>query len=83
MKRKTREECAADVEHTLDVLGKYWREHPFLRLGQIISNAWTLCDAFKRSPEPEIFDLFYVENAQLLEAIAQLEKQAGGSKFDK
>ena len=77
MVRKTKEEQAEDVEVTLYKLGKYWRERPMLRLGQIISNAWTLCDAYKQSPEPEVTDLYYIENETLMNAVQQLAKQEG------
>jgi len=77
MIRKTKEEQAEEVEVMLYKLGKYWKARPWLRLGQIMSNAWGLCDAYKQSPEPEVSDLYYIENDKLVAAIDQLEKQEG------
>lgn len=55
-------------------LSEYWQAHPHLRLGQIVVNAWRATLAYKNNPEPEISDLFYIEDAQLLQGLEKLEE---------
>lgn len=54
-----------DVEETLKALEAYWRERPYLRLGQIVYNAWKVqCRA-----ESDVFymsDNTFVKGLQLL-----------------
>ena len=56
----------AELIHTL---ASYWDEHPYLRLCQIMSNAWQAHPDYRRNPEPEIQDIFYFTDSKLLEGL--------------
>jgi hypothetical protein len=60
-------------EELLQQLLHYWENNPHLRLGQIVVNAWRVLPQYQKNPEPEISDLFYIENDKLLEGLKQLE----------
>jgi hypothetical protein len=53
-------------------LNDYWEKNPHLRLGQIVVNAWRMTLAYKNNPEPEISDLFYLPDEQILEGFENL-----------
>jgi hypothetical protein len=55
-------------------LNEYWQTHPHLRLGQIVVNAWRASLAYKNNPEPEIADLFYLPDSELLAGLEKLEE---------
>lgn len=63
-------------EQLLQQLLHYWDDHPYLRLGQLVVNAWRILPEYQKNPEPEISDLFYLENAKLLEGLEKLEEMA-------
>lgn len=50
----------------------YWEIYPELRLGQIVSNAFRVHPSYKRNPEPEIQDIFYMSNTHFLEGLELL-----------
>jgi hypothetical protein len=41
-----------------------------------VVNAWRILPEYQKNPEPEISDLFYLENAKLLEGLEKLEEMA-------
>lgn len=67
-------------ELLLQKLIHYWDEHPHLRLGQIVVNAWRTLPQYKQNPEPEISDLFYIDDDKLLTGIENLEELSCESK---
>lgn len=69
-----RAELNESRDWTLYKLEEYWRNRPYLRLGQIISNAWQVHPDYKRNPEPEISDIFYFTNQKFIEGLRLLEE---------
>lgn len=63
-----------NVDSMLEKLASYWARHPYLRLAQIVSNAWRAHPDYKRNPEPDIQDIFYLTDEKFLEGLAILEK---------
>jgi hypothetical protein len=63
-----------DVDRVLAKLRDYWIERPYLRLAQIVSNAWQIHPDYKRNPEPEINDVFYFTNNKLIEGLELLKE---------
>jgi len=61
-----------NVEHTMAALREYWVERPYLRLGQILSNAWRVHPDYKRNPEPEINDIYYLTDGKFREGLLEL-----------
>lgn len=59
-------------EQVLQELQDYWKTRPELRLGQIVSNAFRVHPNYRRNPEPEIQDIFYMSNAHFLEGLKLL-----------
>jgi hypothetical protein len=57
---------------TWEKLGEYWMKRPYLRLGQIVSNAWQIHPDYKRNPEPDIQDIFYLSDKKLVEGLELL-----------
>lgn len=68
-----REKDTERVIHTLGVLTAYWLQRPYLRLGQIVSNAWHTLPEYTKNPEPEIADIFYLPDNRLTEGLSKLE----------
>ena len=67
-----------DTDHisaTLDALSRYWRARPYLRLCQIVSNAWHTLPEYRRNPEPEINDIYYLGDDRFVEGLDNLQKQ--------
>ena len=56
----------------LYLLEKYWTKHPYLRLAQIVSNAWHVHPDYKKNPEPDIQDVFYLTDIKFLEGLKLL-----------
>ena len=53
------------VDETLKALEEYWRERPYLRLGQIVYNAWKI----QHKAESDVFymsDDTFIKGLQLL-----------------
>ena len=63
-----------DVDRVLARLREYWVERPYLRLAQIVSNAWQIHPDYKRNPEPEINDVFYFTNNKFIEGLELLKE---------
>ena len=63
-----------DVDRVLANLRDYWVERPYLRLAQIVSNAWQIHPDYKRNPEPEINDVFYFTNNKFIEGLELLKE---------
>lgn len=63
------------ISGTLDALSRYWRARPHLRLCQIVSNAWHTLPEYKRNPEPEINDIYYLPDNRFVEGLDNLQKQ--------
>lgn len=63
-------------EELLQHLLHYWDNNPYLRLGQLVVNAWRILPEYQKNPEPEISDLFYLENEKLLEGLKKLEEMS-------
>ena len=59
----------------LKEIEKYWVKYPDLRLGQIITNLNTLL-----SENTHETDLFYLEDARLVEGLKLLDKLSKGEK---
>ena len=71
------------VASTIDKLQTYWTRHPYLRLGQIVSNAWRVHPDYRKNPEPDIQDVFYLTDEKFLEGLKILEDESqdqGSSK---
>lgn len=66
----------ANVDDMLEKLKSYWTSHPYLRLGQIVSNAWRIHPDYRKNPEPDIQDVFYLSDAKFIEGLKLLEKPA-------
>ena len=62
----------AAIDQTLEELRKYWRSRPYLRLAQIVSNAWQMHPDYKRDPEPDIKDIYYFTDSKFLEGLQLL-----------
>lgn len=75
-----------EIEHhkriyeTLLALDRYWYKHPQLRLAQIVSNAWTMLPEYRKNPEPEIQDIFYMTDSRFLEGLKMLEENERASQ---
>jgi hypothetical protein len=75
------EENIKKVEQTIAALREYWIARPYLRLGQIVSNAWRISPEYKRNPEPEINDVFYFTDRKFQESLlALIENESKGSR---
>ena len=61
-------------------LMRYWEDRPHLRLCQIVSNAFRIHPKYRRNPEPEINDIFYMEDHEFLEALELLKQNESQSK---
>ena len=80
---KQAEQLGKDHKRIYDVLfalDRYWYRHPYLRLGQIVSNAWQVLPEYKRDPEPEIQDIFYMPDDRFLAGLQKLEENERNSK---
>ena len=64
--------CERNV--VLQLLSEYWHKNPHLRLAQIVSNAWTAHPKYRRNPEPDIQDIYYLSDDLFLEGVALLAK---------
>ena len=73
----------ANQETTIKALLDYWSVRPYLRLGQIVSNAFRVHPDYKRNPEPEIQDIFYMSDKHFLEGLELLSKMCNESKDSK
>jgi hypothetical protein len=62
------------VKSTLEVLQEYWLQRPYLRLGQIVSNAWRVLPEYSRNPEPEINDIYYLPDNRITDGLSQLKE---------
>ena len=60
------------IDPTLTALQEYWQARPHLRLGQIVVNAWRMHTDYKRNPEPEVSDIFYLTDAKFREGLLNL-----------
>ena len=58
----------------LERLRDYWYDRPYLRLSQIVSNAWYIHPDYEKNPEPEIQDVFYLTDEKFLEGLELLVK---------
>jgi hypothetical protein len=74
-----REKDIARVEHTLSVLKDYWLERPYLRLGQLVSNAFYVLPEYT-NPELDVADIFYIPDNRLLEGLSKLTESERESK---
>jgi hypothetical protein len=61
------------VIHTIGFLTSYWLQRPYLRLGQLVSNAWHTLPEYTKNPEPEIADIYYLPDDRLVEGLLKLE----------
>ena len=69
------------IAKLLDALGEYWYARPYLRLSQIVSNAWQSHPDYKKNPEPDIQDVFYFTDSKFLESLEALAKnESKGSR---
>jgi hypothetical protein len=68
------------VDDVLQTLKEYWMAHPYLRLAQIVSNAWRVHPDYKRNPEPDINDVFYLEDSKFLEGLKLLQENESEDK---
>lgn len=58
-----------------------WQKHPYLRLCQIVSNAWHKHPDYRRNPEPDIQDIYYFTDTKLLEGLELLmQNESKGSR---
>ena len=62
------------IAKLLDTLSEYWLDRPYMRLSQIVSNAWHIHPDYKKNPEPEIQDVFYFTDEKFLEGLELLIK---------
>ena len=62
-----------NVNNVIEKLHSYWLKYPYLRLAQIVSNAWRKHPDYRKNPEPDIQDVFYFTDAKFLEALELLE----------
>lgn len=60
-------------QQVVSTLLEYWNSRPYLRLGQIVSNAFRIHPNYKKNPEPEIQDVFYMSDVSFLEGIDRLK----------
>lgn len=67
-----REKDIVRVKETLDALSTYWLQRPYLRLGQLVSNAFYILPEYTKNPEPEIADVFFLPDSRLLEGLSKL-----------
>ena len=65
-----------NVDYTLEKLREYWIKYPYLRLAQIVSNAWHKHPDYRRNPEPDIQDVFYFTDEKFLESLKLLENES-------
>lgn len=61
-------------ETVVETLQAYWSDRPHLRLGQIVSNAFRVHPSYKKNPEPEIQDIFYMSDKHFLEGLELLKE---------
>jgi len=62
-----------NVEEVLANLQAYWKKHPYLRLAQILSNAWRKHPNYVTNPDPGVIqDIFYFTDANFLEGLELL-----------
>ena len=73
----------SNQEIVIQALLEYWKDRPYLRLGQIVSNAFRAHPSYKRNPEPEIQDVFYMPDKHFLEGLDLLAKMCNESKDSK
>jgi len=73
----------ATQKQVLQALQTYWETRPELRFGQIVSNAFRVHPSYRRNPEPEIQDVFYMSNTHFLEGLELLSKMCNESKDSK
>ena len=57
------------VEETLKALEEYWKERPYLRLGQIVYNAW------RKNRRAETNDVFYMPDDTFLRGLQALAEE--------
>lgn len=57
------------IPKILEALGAYWKRHPELRLGQIVSNMTEKTPRYTTAREDLGGDIFYVHDEALLEAL--------------
>jgi len=62
------------MNEALKALEEYWKERPYLRLGQIVYNAW------HKQKKSESSDVFYMADADFIKAIEDLKLS---EKYDK
>lgn len=70
--RLQREKDLERVNNTLIILKAYWLERPYLRLGQLVSNAFYVLPEYTKNPEPEIADIFFLPDSRLIEGLEKL-----------
>ena len=58
-----------EIHNIINELKDYWTARPYLRLGQIVSNAWQVHPSYRANPEPEISDIFYLNDARFVEGL--------------
>lgn len=58
------------IDPILQAIGEYWKQHPDMRLGQLIENLAYMAG--------ETDDAFYVEDGKLMEGLMQLEARTVG-----
>jgi hypothetical protein len=75
-----REKDIERVKEALIVLQAYWLERPYLRLGQLVMNAFHVLPEYTKNPEPETADVFYLPDNRLLEGLSKLVEQERESK---
>ena len=63
------------VDETIKVLADFWTKFPYLRLGQIVANAWTV-----HSKNKPTIDLYYLKDSDFVEALNRLECMHNESK---
>jgi hypothetical protein len=74
------EKDLARVKAMLESLSSYWMQRPYLRLGQIVSNAWRILPEYKSNPEPELSDIYYLNDDRLQEGLVKLESMESEPK---
>jgi hypothetical protein len=70
--RIQREKDIERVKITLRALNDYWLQRPFLRLGQLVANAFYVLPEYTKNPEPEIADIFFLPDQRLVEGLSKL-----------
>lgn len=67
-----REKDIERVTEMLIVLRAYWLERPYLRLGQLVMNAFYVLPEYTKNPEPETADVFFLPDNRLMEGLSKL-----------